>query len=137
MKKGFTFIELCVVISLLLVIVVAAIPSFNRLLSSHRLEKEVHQIALALTQAREKSTVSGELIQVSVDSEKNRIEITSENRILFSKTIASSFNLSSTRGIIWFKKETVPMRAEIRLEAKNRESKLIIVEPFNIHAMVR
>jgi len=137
MKKGFTLIEICVVVGILLLIVGLALPSFNRILASHRLDKEAHHLALILTQARQMAFHNKEEVMVLLDVRTNGVHVRSKSGKEFSKVLDRSLKIEATTSTFLFGAETLPSRQEIRLIAKNGSFRQLTVEPFLKHVQVQ
>lgn len=136
-KNGFTLIELCIVIGIVLLFVAFAAPSFSRILTSHRLEKEATHLALVLTQARQTANYKGTETVVRLDSKTNWVTVEVAGVETYRKQLSPSISIDSAVTTFMFEKQTLPSRQEILLLARNGESRRIVVEPFLKRARVK
>ena len=67
-QKGFTLIELMIVVALLAIIGAVALPSFGQMINSNRLQAETNEIESFLRYARSQALVSRHSYTVKVDS---------------------------------------------------------------------
>lgn len=137
MKRGFTLIEVCVVVGILLLLVSLTLPSFNKMLLNHRLDRDAHLLALTLTQARQLAFQNQEPVLVFLDSEKKevRVQLNSGKEII--KKLNRSLKIESTAFTFSFQNQTVPSREEIRVIAQNGAFRQLTVEPFLRYVQVQ
>ncbi len=132
-NAGFTLIEVCLVVGIVLLMVGLIVPSFQRLIVSHRLDREAHRLALILTQARQLAYHQKETVQVVIDLKTNLIELSMGKKI----KLDPSLKLEMTASTFSFNAETLPVRQEIRVTAQNGLSRQLTVEPFLSHVQIQ
>ena len=73
---GFTLVELMVTISLMAIIAVIAIPSFNNLMLKQNLNKSTRELVITLNKARSKAALERRLVTVTVKPSSEDTEST-------------------------------------------------------------
>ena len=134
---GFTLIEVCLVVGVLLLVVGLMVPSFHRLLASHRLDQEAYRLALVLTQARQLARHNQEEIQVFIDAKTNEVKVQSSSGKIFEETLDPSLKIEAATLSFYFNTQTLPLRQEIRVTAQNGFSRQLTVEPFLNHVQIQ
>lgn len=93
---GFTLVELMVTISLMAIIAVIAIPSFNNLMLKQNLNKSTRELVIILNKARSKAALERRAVTVTLNSSSADTEsilnwVTSGKTTLVSTTTAVIF----------------------------------------------
>lgn len=67
-SKGFTLVELMVVIAVMAVIATMALPSFSTLINKQNLSKSSRELSTILSQARSKAAIERRMVTVQLNS---------------------------------------------------------------------
>jgi len=135
--NGFTLIELCVVISIMLLFAVVVLPTFNRTLTSHKLDREATKLALIFTQARQMANQKGTQAVVKLNADLGGVTVKVGGVKTYFKKLDSAISIETPTNTFIFEKQTVPMYQEIRLISRNGDSRRVIIEPFLTQSQVK
>lgn len=86
--RGFTLIELMVVIALVAIIAVIAIPSFTTLIRDNRAESQAEQLNALLQYARSEAVIRKITSTVAIDTSTGKIEVSAAGDSLRSTNLA-------------------------------------------------
>jgi len=136
-QRAFTLIELCVVVTLLLLFAVFVLPTFNRTLASHKLDKEATKLALIFTQARQMANQKGGQVIVKLNSDVDEITVKVAGRDSIVKKLDRAISIETPTNTFIFEKETLPHYQEIELLNRHGDSRSVVIEPFLKQAQVK
>ncbi|NLY58914.1 MAG: prepilin-type N-terminal cleavage/methylation domain-containing protein, partial [Gammaproteobacteria bacterium] len=85
--KGFTLVELMVVIALLTIIATVAIPSLSTLMRDNRTEAQAEELNALLQYARSEAVTRKTPTEVTVDTSNGEVEVKSGGTLLRTSTI--------------------------------------------------
>jgi type IV fimbrial biogenesis protein FimT len=96
-KKGFSLLEIMIVIAIIGIMAVVAVPNFQTFLAQRRLNGATRQIAMQLMQARSEAITTNKKIIVSVSSNNHQYAFVTDND--GDETISSGDTTGTTRDI--------------------------------------
>lgn len=148
---GFTLVELMVTISLMAIIAVIAIPSFNNLMLKQNLNKSTRELVITLNKARSKAALERRLVTVTLkpSSEDTKSTLSEDTESTLSKdestlnwVASGKTTLVSTTTAVIFRSDglvqdpitpTIPLSSDLTLvlcdnaQADAKYSKKIII----------
>ncbi len=105
LEAGFTLVELLVVLVLIAILMSVTFPSIGRGLSAVKLKTTSREIAATMRFARWKAIREQQLYWIRIDSEKNEIELASQD-LKYKKVITMPAGISIIRASLLKEQET-------------------------------
>lgn len=133
-KAGFTLIEICIVMAILVLFLSLATPSFIRMMRAHVWDKETKEISLLLEQARRLSAREQKNIILNIG--KDKIIVRDSSDVLAEKEF-DSVEISSSLSEVLFEPDSVPQTVVLNLSGKNNQKKTLVMEPFVQYVFVQ
>jgi len=121
----------------MLLFAVFVLPSFNRTLTSHKLDREATKLALIFTQARQMANQKGTQAVVKLNADLGGVTVKVGGVKTLFKKIDRSISMETPTNTFIFEKQTVPIYQEIRLLSRNGDSRRVIIEPFLTQCQVK
>src|SRR5690606_36369660 len=92
--KGFTLVELMVVIALLAIMAAIAIPNFTSLMKANRTEAQAEELNALFQYARSEAVIRKTNIEIKPDSATGKVEVLQGSTVLRTSTLNNQVTLS-------------------------------------------
>ena len=86
--KGFTLVELMVILALVAIIAAIAVPNFNNLVKNNRLEAQAEELNALLQYARSEAVIRKVTTTVTLDDDTGEVDVAAGGSTLRSTTLS-------------------------------------------------
>lgn len=86
-SKGFTLVELMIVIALLVILSVIAVPGFNTLVRDNRIQSQAEEFNALLQYARSEAVIRKVPVRVTIDTSAGNVEVSARGDTLRTTTL--------------------------------------------------